>query len=210
MVFSRVAYPVALVVVVVAALILPLRRVRRLTGRWPVGVLRNPSPVERLVNGLLLLLALGCAAWAVAYAWLGAAALGVRSGPPALQWVGWLVVAAGIAIVFTAQMQMGRAWRLGIDAEATPLITAGLFRTVRNPIYSGIILVLGGLLLVSPAWVLLGMIVAIVALLAVQTRREERHLRALHGDAFDRWAAGTGRFVPWLGRIRPPSARPAA
>ena len=59
-----------------------------------------------------------------------------------------------------------------------------------------------GVMLAIPcaASLLLGVAAAIA--IAVHTRLEERHLLALHGDAYRAYAAGVGRFLPGIGRLR--------
>ena len=45
-----------------------------------------------------------------------------------------------------------------------------------------------------------------IAGLEIQTRAvEEPYLRELHGKAYARYAARTGRFVPGVGRLQHPS-----
>ncbi len=54
-------------------------------------------------------------------------------------------------------------------------------------------------------------VVATVVGLAIHVVRvvEEPHLLRLHGEAYRRWAAATGRFLPGLGRLDPvPPPRP--
>ena len=36
---------------------------------------------------------------------------------------------------------------------------------------------------------------------AMQARFEEKHLEAMHGDAYRAYAARTGRFVPGIGKL---------
>ncbi|WP_413614210.1 methyltransferase family protein [Flavobacterium sp. N2013] len=63
--------------------------------------------------------------------------------------IGLLVVALIWTII--AQNQMKNSWRIGIDTETkTDLITSGLFKFSRNPIFLGIILSLVGLFLTTP------------------------------------------------------------
>lgn len=113
-----------------------------------------------------------------------------------------LAVVAGVATV-VAQVQMGASWRIGVRAgERTDLVTSGLFRLVRNPIFTGMLAVAAGLALLVPnAPTIAGAVIAAVAI-AVQVRLvEEPNLVAVHGDAYRRWAASTGRFLPGLGRL---------
>ena len=41
-----------------------------------------------------------------------------------------------------AQLQMGASWRVGIDDRPTELVTGGLFRVVRNPIFTALLVFL--------------------------------------------------------------------
>ena len=98
---------------------------------------------------------------------------------------------------------MGASWRIGVDAgEVTALVTSGVFRTVRNPIFTGMILTsVGTALMVPNAAALAG--VALLALgLEIHVRYvEEPHLLAVHGDPYHRYANSAGRFVPRVGRL---------
>ena len=199
--FSRRAYPIALALVAAVALALPIVRLWRRTGVWAITGLRTPEVVERALQLVLTVWALGLGAWGWAYATYGPGPLAVLELPEWVTWSGWAVAGLGLAVVVAAQAQMGGSWRIGIDAEATTLVTVGLFRLVRNPIYSGMCLVTIGLLSVSPSpWLGALDLTALIALL-IQTRREEAHLRRLHGRAFEDWAARVGRFVPGVGRL---------
>jgi protein-S-isoprenylcysteine O-methyltransferase Ste14 len=200
--FSRAAYPVALMLFPVLAFVLPALRLWRRTGTWAITGSRNRDPAERAVQLLLLLCSFAFGAWGSAYAADGPRALQVLALPGWTIWAGWTLAAAGLALVMAAQAQMGASWRIGIDAEATPLVTGGLFAIVRNPIYSGLCLFGAGLLLVSPSPWLGAIELAAGILIRVQTLREERYLRRLHGRSFEDWAGRVGRFLPWIGRVR--------
>ncbi len=125
-----------------------------------------------------------------------------------MAWLGWFLMVAGLAITVMAQMQMGSSWRIGIDSDATPLVTEGLFRYVRNPIFTSMLLTLGGLVLLTPAWVSLALWLATALVIAIQVRLEEQHLLALHGQVYRDYAQRAGRFIPGVGKLRTESAAP--
>jgi hypothetical protein len=58
---------------------------------------------------------------------------------PALAAAGLIAGLAGLVVVLLAQAAMGSSWRIGVDdTERTELIRSGLFRSIRNPIFTGI------------------------------------------------------------------------
>jgi protein-S-isoprenylcysteine O-methyltransferase Ste14 len=63
-----------------------------------------------------------------------------------------------------------------------------------------------GVVLMVPTWVSALALVALVAGVQLQVRAvEEPYLRAVHGAAYDAYAARTGRFVPGVGQLTAPT-----
>ncbi|HZK60249.1 MAG TPA: isoprenylcysteine carboxylmethyltransferase family protein [Cryobacterium sp.] len=90
-----------------------------------------------------------------------------------------------------------------IPREHAQLVTSGVYGLVRNPIYTG--LMTGGLgfaLFGASVWHIAAW-VALALLLSAKTRWEERMLVAEHPD-YAGYGARVGRFVPGVGRLRPP------
>ncbi len=76
-----------------------------------------------------------------------------------------------------------------------------MFKFVRNPIYTGVLIGLAGLTLLTPApWTVSGWLVALLVV-AMQARLEEEHLSQLHGETYSDYASSVGRFLPGLGRL---------
>ena len=121
-----------------------------------------------------------------------------------IQVTGIVVAAAGIAGTVYAQLEMGDAWRIGVDQqETTMLVRTGVFGRVRNPIYTAMFTFGLGIALVTPNLVALAGFVLLVATIEVQVRRvEEPYLLRKHGDAYRGYTASVGRFVPGVGLIR--------
>jgi len=120
-----------------------------------------------------------------------------------LHLVGLLLALAGIGSTFYAQVAMGESWRIGVDpGERTQLVTSGPFALVRNPIFAAMLPTALGLTLLVPSWVALAGLAGLVAALELQVRVvEEPYLLQVHGDAYARYAARVGRFVPGVGRL---------
>jgi protein-S-isoprenylcysteine O-methyltransferase Ste14 len=195
--------PLAVLGYLVMALVWPTWRTWRRTRVFPVVFHREAETAQRVLGGLMGLFLAALAAWSVLCAWLEPERLGIL--PLATQWhaVGWLLFLGGLVLTLVAQAQMGDSWRIGIDDRPTQLVTSGLFAFSRNPIFSGMFLTLAGVALISPAaWTLIGGAVALVVV-SLQVRFEERNMAEIHGNTYMSYASRVGRFLPWLGRLRP-------
>jgi protein-S-isoprenylcysteine O-methyltransferase Ste14/phenylacetate-coenzyme A ligase PaaK-like adenylate-forming protein len=201
-VLARVAGSVA-VGLYALALVVQMLRVRS-TG---YVIHRARRGLEKVIGLGMTLVSLGVAAWAVLLLTVDPAALRIASAPPWLTGIGVGLLGLALAVVLIAHAQMGAAWRMGIDRAPTRLITTGLFRLVRNPIYASTVILDAGLLFATPSpWTLGGTLLAAL-LVAVQARLEEEHLTELHGREYLEYAARVGRFLPGVGRLAPLDAR---
>jgi|HubBroStandDraft_1064217.scaffolds.fasta_scaffold606028_1 protein-S-isoprenylcysteine O-methyltransferase Ste14 len=192
---------VTLAVFALAVLALPVLRMRASAGITGVVAHRAPTSIQRLVSAVGGAYAVAALSWSVAYARLGPDALGVRPTPAPLLAGAFVLLASSLLIIMVAQRQMGASWRVGIDRARTDLVTRGLYRLVRNPIYTALLFSTAGfaLLTLSP-WTAIGACQGIVMVL-LQARLEEEHLFATHGDEYRAYAARVGRFWPGIGRI---------
>jgi len=122
---------------------------------------------------------------------------------PTVHALGVALVLLGIVLTVMAQVAMGASWRGDVKADAqTDLVTTGPFRFVRNPIFTGTAMTAVGLALLVPNVLALAMLLAFLAALQIQVRLvEEPYLLRVHGDAYWRYAARTGRFLPRIGRL---------
>ncbi len=122
-------------------------------------------------------------------------------GGPAVV-LGALLMAAGVLLMTAAQLQMGRSWRIGIEEDARPgLVTWGLYRYCRNPIFAAMLVALGGLVLLMPSLLTLLILTTTYAGIRRQVADEERYLRRSYEAEYRAYAARVGRFTPWLGRL---------
>jgi protein-S-isoprenylcysteine O-methyltransferase Ste14 len=128
------------------------------------------------------------------YGWLGARFVPASE---AAGWFGVVLTAAGVAIAFWARWHLGANWSGVVTLkEGHELIRSGPYRSIRHPIYTGILLALlgtavamgevRGLLAVAIAWLSFYM----------KARREESFLTQEFGPGFAEHQRHTGMFLP--------------
>jgi protein-S-isoprenylcysteine O-methyltransferase Ste14 len=176
----------------------------RLTGTTGFqGIRGKVGSLEWFAGVLLALAVLGSASSPVLVLFGMARPLPVldSSGSRA---AGLTIFLLGFGVTFAAQMKMGRSWRIGVNKEErTQLVTDGLFSTVRNPIFSAMLLAFLGLTLMVPTVLAVCCWLTLLISLELHVRFvEEPYLRRIHGDNYAQYASRVGRFIPWLGTLR--------
>jgi protein-S-isoprenylcysteine O-methyltransferase Ste14 len=113
-----------------------------------------------------------------------------------------LTVACSVATVVGLAVMVIGATGLGRGLTATPLPnahaqlrTGGLYRFVRHPIYSGLLLTMASITVASGSGFRLLTLGVLVLLLSVKARWEETRL-AQRFEGYASYAARTPRFVP--------------
>jgi protein-S-isoprenylcysteine O-methyltransferase Ste14 len=120
---------------------------------------------------------------------------------PVVAAAGLVLGIVGLVVMLLAQSAMGASWRIGVDeSERTDLVTAGLFRWIRNPIFTGMAAVSAGVVLMAPSLIAVLALICLIAAIQIQVRVvEEPYLRRIHGDPYIRYTASAGRFLPGIG-----------
>ncbi|MGW4844762.1 methyltransferase family protein [Nocardia brasiliensis] len=165
------------------------------------GIGGRPGSVEWLAGvGFVVVLVAGLAAPALQAA--GVLAPLPLLDAPLVRWFGVVVAVLGLVGTVAAQHAMGESWRVGVDtAERTELVRSGVFGTVRNPIFTGMLVFGAGSTAMAPNVVAVLGFLLLVTVIEVQVRRvEEPYLRDVHGEPYAAYLAEVGRFVPAVGR----------
>ena len=120
----------------------------------------------------------------------------------ALTVVSMVLIGSGIVLGMVAGARLGGSLTPSpIPRDSGQLATSGVYRVVRHPIYSALLLVgLGLALRGASLWHEL-VFLALVALLGLKARAEERMLMEKY-EGYASYAARVGRFVPGVGTIR--------
>jgi protein-S-isoprenylcysteine O-methyltransferase Ste14 len=107
---------------------------------------------------------------------------------------------ASVWLIASAVRTLGKQWAVAARlVEGHKLITAGPYRFVRNPIYTGMLGMLVATGLAMEHWTAL--IVAVVLFmvgLVIRVRSEEKLLRAAFGKEFEDYAARVSAVLPGI------------
>ncbi len=117
---------------------------------------------------------------------------------PWLQGTGLAVFFLGLALAIWARVYLGRNWGMPMSQKADPeLVTTGPYRSIRHPIYSGIILaMIGTTIAVSLYW-----LVAVVLLggyFAYSAIAEERFMAGRFPDSYPEYKRSTKMLIPFI------------
>jgi len=114
-----------------------------------------------------------------------------------LRWAAAVVGVVALGLTIQCWSRMGKDWRMDMsEKNRAALITDGLYARVRHPIYALQILLMAMSVVVLPTLPMLVVALAHLAIMTAKARNEERHLLALHGQAYADYLARTGRFLP--------------
>lgn len=105
---------------------------------------------------------------------------------------------AGVLVMMVSQLQMGNSWRIGMPGKSASkhqLVTSGLYRFSRNPIYLGVFLFLAGTVLNTTNALTLASLLACAVLIPVQVTREEAFLQNELGPEFEAYRARVRRWL---------------
>jgi protein-S-isoprenylcysteine O-methyltransferase Ste14 len=170
--------------------------------RAPHGQRSRGVKVIRSRRGVLetILLALAWLAFFVPLVWIATPAFAVADYSPDLVplLAGTACLAVGLWIFARSHADLGTNWSLTLEVrEKHQLITQGIYRTVRHPMYSALLLYSLGQALVVPNWIAgpsYG--VAMVVLIAFRLGPEERMMLEEFGKDYETYVGQSKRLVP--------------
>ena len=113
-----------------------------------------------------------------------------------IKYIGLVLLTLALIWTIIAQGHMKNSWRIGIDTETkTELITTGLFKLSRNPIFFGMLVSLVGLFLTTPN-ALTGLFLILgYVLIQIQIRLEEEFLSNQHKQKYLEYKQKVRRLI---------------
>ncbi len=145
-------------------------------------------------------LALAWVGFVVPLIWIASPAFSFAEYPqrtgPLVAGVTCLVV--GLWLFYRSHADLGTNWSITLEVrEQHRLITHGVYRWIRHPMYSALLLYSLGQALVIPNWVAgPSNLVAFAVLFALRVRAEEKMMAEQFGDEYAAYTARTKRLVP--------------
>ena len=111
---------------------------------------------------------------------------------------GVVCVVIGLRLFYRSHADLGTNWSITLEVrEEHRLITEGVYRAVRHPMYSALVLYSVGQALVIPNWVAgPSNLLAFAVVLALRIRAEERMMDERFGDEYAAYSARTKRLIP--------------
>jgi protein-S-isoprenylcysteine O-methyltransferase Ste14 len=161
---------------------------------------RRESLGARLAYVLPLIVGGVLIGWRYLPAGLSWGAFGERLWPRSLAqyWSGLAIVVAGLAFAVWARARLGRNWSGAVTVkQGHELIRSGPYAYVRHPIYTGLLAMLLGTVLISAtARAIVGLVI-IVAALVGKLRTEEALMRETFPGEYERYSAEVPALIPF-------------
>ena len=171
--------------------------------RYPHQRRSRKTPVasrrERVREGLLLTMSFaGLFILPVIYVATGEPQVADYPFHPLLAWLGTAVFAAALIGFDRTHRDLGRFWSVTLEIRQThELVTTGVYRHVRHPMYAAFFMWAIAQALLLPNWIAgPAGLVGFGTLFGLRVAREERMMEATFGDAYRAYAARTWRVVP--------------
>jgi protein-S-isoprenylcysteine O-methyltransferase Ste14 len=172
--------------------------------RAPHGQRSRAIPVVRHRKGPLetVLLTIAWAAFFLPLIWIATPLFAFADYPlhPVPFFTGVLCLVLGLWLFHRAHADLGTNWSITLEVrEQHRLVTHGIYRWVRHPMYLALLIYSLGQALVIPNW-LVGPSygVAMVLLIALRMGREERMMREQFGKDYEVYQATTKRLIPGI------------
>jgi protein-S-isoprenylcysteine O-methyltransferase Ste14 len=136
----------------------------------------------------------------IVYVFTGFPVFASRAFVPVLAWAGVVPALASLWLFWRTHRELGRNWSVSLEVrDKHELITGGVYRLVRHPMYSAFFLWAIAQFLLLPNWIAgLSGLAGFGILYSFRVGREEQLMLDAFGDQYRAYMARTARIVPWI------------
>jgi protein-S-isoprenylcysteine O-methyltransferase Ste14 len=122
----------------------------------------------------------------------------VITSDPWLQGIGLVLFVLGLALAVWARVFLGRNWGIPMTQKADPeLVTSGPYRTIRHPIYTGILLaMIGTVVAISLYWLIAVVLLGVYFIYSAVM--EERYMAERFPDSYPDYKRSTKMLIPFI------------
>jgi protein-S-isoprenylcysteine O-methyltransferase Ste14 len=184
-------------VILVAGIVMVVIRSPHGTRSWEVKVVESRK--GRLEIFLMTLASIG---FIVPILWIVTPWLAFADFPlhPGSLIAGSLILAFGLWLFHRSHVDLGTNWSVTLEIrEGHRLVTEGVYRRVRHPMYSAFLLYGIGQAVVVPNWVAGPFyVVAMALLVALRLKPEEELMRNYFEVEYNAYVARTKRLIPGI------------
>ena len=171
--------------------------------RFPYARRSRRTPVARSIRGprefvLLLASSAGLGLVPLVYIAFGFPQFADYPFQPTQAWLGVFVALASLAIFRLTHRALGRNWSISLDIrERHVLVTEGIYRHVRHPMYTAFWLWAMAQALLLPNWIAgFAGLVGFGILFFGRVAREEKLMLEIFGDEYRVYVSRTSRLIP--------------
>jgi protein-S-isoprenylcysteine O-methyltransferase Ste14 len=117
---------------------------------------------------------------------------------PVLWGIGLALFALGLTLAAWARLYIGRNWGMPMSTKDDPeLVTTGPYRTIRHPIYTGIILgMIGTAIAISLYWLIAAVLLGGYFIYSATV--EEKNMTKLFPAAYPEYKRSTRMLIPFI------------
>jgi len=151
-------------------------------------------------SGLLAMAFLGLWVIPAIYTLTGFPAALDRPLIPAIAILGIVMLCAALFLFYRSHADLGKNWSISLEIRSEHrLVSTGIYRFIRHPMYSSFFLMAVAQLLLLPNW-FAGVtgLVGVGMLYAFRIRQEERMMMERFGAEYQNYMSRTARLIPWL------------
>jgi protein-S-isoprenylcysteine O-methyltransferase Ste14 len=151
-------------------------------------------------SGLLSLAFLGLWIVPLIYSLTGFPAALDRPLIPTIAILGVVALCGALLLFYRSHADLGRNWSISLEIRNEHrLVTTGIYRFVRHPMYSSFFLLAVAQLMLLPNWFAGATgLIGVGMLYAFRIRQEERMMTERFGAEYREYVAHTARLIPWL------------